>query len=273
MQGDDQQPASAEAGPTATDADAGAKTGGVAPASQPDAAPAEAGGDALDALLRDRLLSKPELLLGDRDLMRALIGARDSENGENVIDIRGRAMQVLEERLDRLESAHESVISAAYDNQSGMNMVHRAVLALLEPIDFASFVEGLQSHVAPILRVETLRLVFESAESQSAEPGHGLQIVPVGTIVEMIRAGRRAPRGDDIILRPASPITESIHGGDPGQIRSEALIPLDLGPGRRPALIVIGSTDGQRFAASQGTDLLRFFAQVFRLVLLGWLRE
>ena len=250
------------------------QTEGAATTAATTAAPDGAPDGALDGATRAALLARPELILGDRDLMRALIGARDTEVGDNVIDIRGRAMQALEDRLNRLESAHESVISAAYDNQSGMNTVHRAVLALLEPDDFPSFVEGLQASVAPILRVETLRLLFETGTAATPEGlGNGLQVVPEGTIAEMLSGGRRAPRGDDIILRRAAPITERVHGGDPGQIRSEALIPLNLGPGRWPALIVMGSTDEQRFSASQGTDLLRFFAQVFRLVLLGWLRE
>lgn len=117
--------------------------------------------------IRARLLARPELILSDRDLMRALIGAREAEVGENVIDIRGRAMQALESRLDRLEAAHESVISAAYDNQSGMNTIHRAVLSLLEPMDFEEFLENLDIAVAPILRVETLRLVMESGDRKS----------------------------------------------------------------------------------------------------------
>ena len=34
----------------------------------------------------------------------------------------------------------------------------------------------------------------------------------------------------------------------------------------------MGSREAGRFSPAQGTDLLRFFAQVFRLVLIGWLR-
>ena len=54
---------------------------------------------------------------------------------------------------------------------------------------------------------------------------------------------------------------------------AEALMPLDLGPGRRAALLLIGSADTARFNPAQGTDLLRFFGQAFRLVLLSWLRQ
>ena len=105
--------------------------------------------DALDPETRDRLLADPGAILADRDLMRALVAAREAEVGDNVIDIRGRAMQALETRLDRLESTHESVIAAAYDNQSGMAVIHRAVLGLLETADLADFIAALQADIAP----------------------------------------------------------------------------------------------------------------------------
>ena len=35
----------------------------------------------------------------------------------------------------------------------------------------------------------------------------------------------------------------------------------------------MGSAEAGRFTPAQGTDLLRFFGQVFRLVLISWLRE
>ncbi|MTH62900.1 DUF484 family protein [Paracoccus shanxieyensis] len=222
--------------------------------------------------MRRRLLAHPELILADRDLMRALIGAREADLGDNVIDIRGRAMQALESRLDRLEQAHESVISAAYDNQSGMNTIHRAVLSLLEPVDFEGFLENLEISVAPILKVETLRLIMESG-SPKADPSGPLNIVTTGTVAELISGGRRAPRGDDIILRRAASETQPFHGDARVAIRSEALVPIDLGPGRFPALLLMGSGDVGRFSAAHGTDLLRFFGQAFRLVLISWLRE
>ena len=42
---------------------------------------------------------------------------------------------------------------------------------------------------------------------------------------------------------------------------------------RSALLLLIGSAEPGRFSPAQGTDLLRFFGQVFRLVLMGWLRE
>lgn len=225
----------------------------------------------LDDATRGRLLADPALILSDRELMRALVAAREAELGDNVIDIRGRAMDALEHRLDRLESAHESVISAAYENQAGTQTIHRAVLSLLEPMDFEAFLETLETDVAPILRVESLKLVMEAGEEPPPPSGTGpLVVMTAGSVGRIIAAGRKAPRGDDIVLRRASAESRPVHGTD---VASEALLPMDLGPGQRPALLVMGSLDPLRFSPAHGTDLLRFFAQAFRLVLIGWLRE
>lgn len=221
----------------------------------------------LDDVTRKKLLADPGVILGDRDLMRALVAAREAEIGDNVIDIRGRAMEALEARLDRLEHTHESVIAAAYDNQSGTAVVHRAVIALLEPADFEGVAEILQSEIAPILRVETLRLLLERDRAPDDLP-EDVAVVPDGAIARIASAGRRAPRGDDIILRPASPITQPIHGR---AVASEALLPMDLGPGLPRAMFLMGSADINRFTPAQGTDLLRFFGQVGRLMLMRWL--
>ena len=222
----------------------------------------------LDPETRARLIAQPDAILADRDLMRAIVGAREAELGANVVDIRGRAMELLESRLDRLESAHETVIAAAYDNQSGTAVVHRAVIGLLECADLAELVGALQSHIAPLLRIETLRLLVEQSAGLPALPEDAV-ILPEGGADLVLAAGRRAPRGDDIVLRSAMPVTEPVHGR---AVASEALIPLDLGRGRPAAIILMGSADPARFQPAQGTDLLRFFAQVFRLVLLERLR-
>ncbi len=226
---------------------------------------------ALTPELRQALLDDPSAILTDRDLMRAIVGAHEEEVGANVIDIRGRAMTALESRLDRLEAAHENVIAAAYDNQTGMNTIHRAVLSLLEPVDFDGFLENLQTDLADILRVDTLVLVMETGTKEGApELGGPLTMAPSGTVARAIAGGRRGQPSGEVILRRVAAATAGLHGAP---VASEALIPLDLGPNRMPALLLMGSDEPGRFSAAQGTDLLRFFGQAFRLVLLRWLDE
>ena len=119
--------------------------------------------------------------------MRALLQADRSAQGRNVVDLRGVLVDRLEERLDRLEDTHREVLAAAYENVAGMNQVHRACLALLEPADFAGFLQVLTRDVAPILGVEVIRL---GLEAPAAAPGAGLG--PDGAVP---RRGGGAARG------------------------------------------------------------------------------
>ena len=89
-------------------------------------------------------------------------------------------------------------------------------------------------------------------------------------LMRAIAGGRRGQPSGEVILRRVANATAGLHGG---AVASEALIPLDLGPNRMPALLLMGSDEPGRFSAAQGTDLLRFFGQAFRLVLLRWLEE
>jgi len=217
---------------------------------------------------RERVLSDPDLILDDRDVMRALITANDRQMGGNIVDMRGIAMERLENRLDRLEDTHRSVIAAAYENLAGTNQIHRAILTLLEQPDFEAFLKVLGTEVAAILRVDRIRLVLESAEASddSAPKVQKLEdvltVVAPGFVDEYLTAGRAIPERT-VTLRQVGDSSGRIYGEAADWIASEALLRLDLGEGRLPALLVIGSEDPHQFRPSQGTDLLTFFTGVF----------
>jgi hypothetical protein len=224
--------------------------------------------------IRARLIAEPEVILEDRDLMKALIAANERAMGSNIIDLRGIAMERLEARLDRLEDTHRSVIAAAYENLAAANQVHRAVLALLDPVTFETFLLGLGREVAEILRVDALRLVLESAHD-GEEAGLGrvssvVSVVPPGFVDAYMRGGRPA-QGRAVVLRQALPEGGHLYGDRADWIRSEAIMRVDLGPGRLPGMIVMGAEDPHQFRPSHGTDLLAFFAGCFERAMRRWL--
>src|SRR5690606_19597576 len=158
--------------------------------------------------IRDRIIAEPEVILEDRDLMRALIAANERAMGSNIVDLRAIAMDRLAARLDRLEDTHRSVIAAAYENLAGTNLVHRAILAMLEPTGFEAFLTNLGSGVAQALRVDCLRLVLESTGS-AAEPGLDrfgeiLAVAEPGFVESYLRGGRAAPHRN-VVLRQVRP--------------------------------------------------------------------
>ena len=225
---------------------------------------------------RARALADPDLILDDRDLMRALIAANDRQLGGNIVDMRGIAMERLENRLDRLEDTHRSVIAAAYENLAGTNQIHRAILKLLNQPDFESFLRVLGTDVASTLRVDRIRLVLESADATATAAPHVqkledvLTIVTTGFVETYITAGRAVPHRQ-VTLRQVADGNTLIFGADAAWFKSEALLLIDLGAGRLPGMLVMGAEDQHQFRPSQGTDLLTFFAGVFESQMRRWL--
>ncbi len=224
--------------------------------------------------LRDLILSHPDLILEDPDVMRALISANGQAQGGNVVDLRGVAMERLEARLDRLEDTHRSVIAAAYENLAGTNQVHRAILRMLEPAEFETFLNDLDGEVADILRVDCAKLVLETGE-----PGEFQALQKVRDVVKLAAPGfidDYLTRGRNVPIRQVT--LRQVMGddsrlfGDGGEwIRSEACLKVDLGLGKQGALLVLGSEDPHHFAPAQGGDLLAFFGGVFERAMRRWL--
>lgn len=228
-----------------------------------------------DPALRDRLLSDPAIVLDDPDILRALVGAQESARGGNVRDMRAVAMMRLEARLDQLEHQHQSVIAAAYYNVSTTSQVHRAILTMIAPTDFDAFLENLDTHVADCLRLRAVRLVME-AETDSPDsdlnPISGtLSVLPVGGVAEVQSPGGRSGRRYPVILRQLAAGAPRVYGTAAADIRSEAVVQVDLGPQRAPGLLVLGSEDAAHFAPGQATDLLELFARICGRLVRGWL--
>lgn len=222
--------------------------------------------------MRARILNEPDTILSDPDVMRALITANEQAMGSNIVDLRGVAMERLEDRLTRLEDTHNSVIAAAYENLAGTNQIHRAILAFLEPHEFEGFIRCLGEDVMTILRVKKVRLLLESHETaldpNLVEISDVLSIAEPGFCEHYAGHGKAARQ---VTLRGLSPGESTIYGRDSAWVKSEACILLDFGELRLPGMLALGSDDPHQFSANHGTDLLSFMGSVFERAMRRWL--
>lgn len=224
--------------------------------------------------LRQAIMSQPGAVLDDQDVMQALVAANEKAMGGNIVDLRGIAMERLEARLDRLEDTHRSVIAAAYENLSGTNQIHRAILRMLDAVEFETFLRDLNGEIADILRVDAVRLVLESVQADNdpavARLGGVLSVAAPGFIDSYLNGGR-GDNARQVTLRQIQDAPVEIYGESAKHVRSEAALKLDFGAGRLPGLLAIGAEDPHQFSPQQGTDLLAFFAGVFERVMRRWL--
>ncbi len=229
----------------------------------------------LDQSLRNAIIAKPDAILDDQDVMHALIAANEKTMGGNIVDLRGIAMERLEGRLDRLEDTHRSVIAAAYENLAGTNMIHRAILRMMDPNEFEVFLKDLGGEVAQILRVDAITLVLESVQNDNDPAvrrlGDVLTVAEPGFIDDYLTHGRGGGVRQVTLRQLQAPSTQ-IYGEAADWVRSEACLRLDFGKGRLPGLLVLGAEDPHQFSPQQGVDLLAFFAGVFERSMRHWLR-
>ena len=228
----------------------------------------------IDDTLREAIISQPNVILDDKDLMQALIATNERAMGGNIVDLRGIAMDRLESRLDRLENTHRSVIAAAYENLAGTNQVHRAILRMLDQMEFEAFLRDLNGAVSEILRVDVTKLVLETVQADSETTvtrlGEALRVAEPGFIDNYLSNGRGG-QVRKVTLRQVQNSSEMIYGENAEWIHSEACLKLDFGDGRLPGLLVMGAEDPHMFGPQQGTDLLAFFTGVFERAMRRWL--
>lgn len=228
----------------------------------------------IEDALREAIISQPDVILDDKDVMNALIAANERLMGANIVDLRGIAMDRMETRLDRLEDTHRSVIAAAYENLAGTNQIHRAILRMLDPVDFEAFLNDLGGEVAEILRVHAVRLVLEAAQSDEDLSLSGLSDVLTVADPGYVQDYLTQARGGavrQVTLRQVESGSERLYSAKAAQIRSEACLKLDFGAGRLPGLLLLGAEDPHMFGPQQGTDLLVFFTGVFERIMRRWL--
>ncbi len=220
--------------------------------------------------VRTHILGDPGVVLKDPDVMRALVAASERTSGSNVVDIRGIAMDQLEQRLQSLENTHRSVLAAAYENIAGMHQVHNAVTKLLEPLTFEDFLSRLDAEVTDILRVGRIRLALEDGGRGMPDIRHGALVrTQSGFMEDYLGKGAPVRR---VTLRRFRGDAQTLYGPVAGWVRSEACIALDFGKARSRGLLALASEEPLQFSSSQGTDLLDFLGSVFERAVRRWLK-
>ncbi|MEM8693239.1 MAG: DUF484 family protein [Pseudomonadota bacterium] len=229
----------------------------------------------IEGQVRDVIMSRPDVILEDNDLMQALVSANDRAMGDNIIDMRGLAMDRLETRLNQLEDTHRSVIAAAYENLSSTNQIHRAALALLEAKTFEHFLADLNGPVAQILKVDAMRVVVETsirAEEPMAETLAETFLITEPGFIDGFLTDGRGTADTAVKLRQIAEGDALVYGTRAPKIRSEGCLRLDLGNVQLQGLLVMGAEDAHVFGPQQGTDLLAFFGGVFERTMRRWFK-
>ena len=230
----------------------------------------------MDNKLREEILMQAHEILNDEILLRALIEASDKNLGNKIVDLRSVALQKMDGELKKLKRSNQQVIATAYENLVGMKQVHQAVLKSLEQNNFNEFVKNLNMEVCEILKVDCIRLgfethsLFENNLKQGIELAKLQDLFPTNFVDTYISQGKNNGI-DDIVLRPTPTGSEQLYGKLSKDLKSEGCIKLRIGNENIVGILALASKEKEKFTAQQGVELLKFMGSVFERRISHWL--
>jgi hypothetical protein len=221
--------------------------------------------------IRKKVLSNPKIILEDTEVMKALVEANESEIGGNIVDLRSVAMRQLENQIQKAEITNKSIVAAAYENISSYEVIHKAVLNILEANNFSELELQFSRNVQSALKIAHIHIMIESdnTKSTSVESNYYISVVNSGDISKYINPSSKDHK-KDIVMRSVIDPDTRIYGKKSSIIKSEAVIALDLGEKKLPASLIMGSTSVNQFEPRQRTELLSFFGAVVERVIRSW---
>ena len=116
--------------------------------------------------IKKKIISNPEIILDDLEVMKVLFNSYSEATGENIIDLRSVAIKKLEAKIKQTETTNRSIIAAAYENISGYELIHKASLLILEIDNFEDLQVQLMRTVQPALKVSHIHIMIEQEETQ-----------------------------------------------------------------------------------------------------------
>jgi uncharacterized protein YigA (DUF484 family) len=226
-----------------------------------------------DAVLRDQeveafLRAHPDFLVRHPHLVEVLTPP-ESKRGDGVVDMQQFMLHRLQQKTRDDRSRLEELVTSLRDNQSVLQQVHRAVVALVKARTLEQPIEVVSYELPVIFGVDVVRLAVESSFYGSyptlypEDQYSGIAFIPEGTAIALFEAdGVRSA-----ILYPDTRGQriegfEHIFADCSGLVQSCAMLPMGLERAQKFAILAFGTRNAGHYHSAQGIDLLTFLAQV-----------
>lgn len=225
--------------------------------------------------VRDFLKKNPDFLKKNADLM-AEIAPPERELGDGVIDFQHFMVRNLQKDTKSVKARYEMLVDFCRDNMSAQSQVHQAALRLMRASGIEALLEVIGIDLVTLFDVDVVRMAMESDipvdTSYGDENYSGFVFVPPGTVDAALGERKQVLLVDDVIESPFSGFS-AIFADCDQQMRSCALLRLEMETVDRHVMLAFGVRHKGRFHAGQGAELLHFLAQVVAVQLDRYLSE
>lgn len=207
------------------------------------------------ACVKSALLQNPQWLAEDSELnalARAACG--------NVVDLQGASIKRVERRARLIADMHRKLRAVAHANLAVQAQIHSAVLSILDCRTARALDDLLDGPLPSRIGLDRAAVLVEG------------DVPPGLTAIRSAAQGAADAELGRTRNEALGRITHGkagIYGGEAADLRSQALLRLDIGG--RPGLLALGARDPHVFSEAQGTELASFLARVIERRLAEWI--
>ena len=187
--------------------------------------------------------------------------------GDNVVDLQRAMVDRLKGKMALLRENAQGMIETSRSNQSVQARAHAAALAMVEPPTLPGLIRAITDDLPILLDVDVATIGFEIDNAGAARLfGAGAHRLAPGAV-------ERVLRGEPAVLFDQATDDGSYFGAGAGLVRSAAFARVLLRDSAHPGLLALAARTPNTFKPGQGTEVLRFLADIAAALLSKWLPD
>ena len=232
-----------------------------------------------DQELKQSILSNPDIILNDPEILLVLGKTQNPALGENVVDIRNVAINKLEKVLFETEEFNRVALQAASENFQGAISIFNAILVLLEARNLDEFFHKVLTRIPKIINVDYVRFVQLTGNS-SPPPLVDINSLAIKNLTNSQLNKYLGFEGNElydkgVVMRKVTKGNNNIYGNLAKHVKSEAIIDLSLDSDYDFTLtfLILGSSLPEMFDGGMETDLLERFGSGFARIIELFLKK
>lgn len=213
--------------------------------------------------VRDYLLQHPDFLSDNTDVLENLVPPVQ-RRGDSVEDFQRYMLARLQDNLASLRGEHDDLMGLLQEQMQRQGRLNAAVQTLLDAPDLAALVQCVARDLPVLLDHATAGVFLEAGNVLQTGDYEGLRVVEDGFVARFL--------GDEKTLLEETPeALAEIHGEKADEVRSHALVRLDLGPGVPQGLLALGHRDPMHYATGLAAEQVECLASVLTHCMGRWL--
>ncbi len=185
-------------------------------------------------------------------------------DAQGLPDFQSYRMAKLQDDYASLKSEHEDLMDLMQDNIQRQNIVYAAVQSLMDAPSFESIIRMVSHDLASLLEQECIGFFLEAGGWLEMGDYDGLKVVEPGRVTRWMNGGA-------IVLEEIRNGMPDFYGHKAPNVRSQALVRLQIRDGLPPGMLAMGHVDPMYYATGLATESVECLGGVLERCLNKWL--